>query len=163
MPKPTVPNNEGERAHDISALAARIISNEVSLFELLRSTLNGDYWAYVQRARLFYALAGRSGILEKLVEELDSKIVEAGGNPNDNMIESELARKDGHRRFLKLQKERSRASYNQPSLLSGDTFEACLAQYKALIAYVGKLWADACQLYKLENYPLATFVSHPCH
>ena len=159
MPEFAIPNNEGERAHDISALKASIISNEVSLFELLRSAPTGDYWAHVQSARLFHALSGELGVLEKLVEELRSRIVELGGNHNDNMIESELARKDGHRRLLKLQSERSRAFDNQPSLLSGDTFETCLEQYKALIAYVEKLWADACQLYKLANYPLATFVS----
>ena len=64
MPKFAIPNNEGERAYDISALKASIISNEVSLFELLRSAPTGDYWAHVQGARLFHALSGELGVLE---------------------------------------------------------------------------------------------------
>ena len=144
---------------ELDALKASILSNEISIFELLRSVPSGDFWAFVQLKRLFHALSDEPQILVQLIVEARTRAVEAGFNPDDDVIEKEITRKDGYGRFHKLVEERSQAFDTLPSLLSGDTFEACLEQYKALIGYVEKLWSEACQLYKHKNFPLATFLS----
>ena len=159
MSKSAIRPSEGDERLKLDALVASILSNEIAIFDLLGSAPSGDYWAFVQRERLFRALSREPRVLGHFVAELRSKIVEAGGNPDDDAITKELTRKDGLRRFSKLENERSQAFSVQPSLLSGETFEACLEQYKALIAYVESLWADASQLYNLGNFPLATFLS----
>lgn len=129
------------------------------MFDLLRSAPSGDYFAFIQQMRLFHIISRDVRVLEVLREEMGAKIVEAGGIADSDEIEKELARKDGARRFPKLVDERARAFNGQPSLLTGETFEACLEQYKAMLAHVEKTWNEACQLYNLGNYPLATFLS----
>ena len=71
-------------------------------FDLLRSTPSGDYWAFVQRTRLFSILSQDVRVLEHLQEDLRRKIVKAGFDPDSGSIAEELARKDGKRRFQKL-------------------------------------------------------------
>ena len=109
--------------------------------------------------RLFHIISRDLRVLKTFQDEMSLRIAETGGIPNDGAIEKELARKDGARRFPKFLEERARAFNDQPSLLSGATFGECLEQYKALIAYVEKMWAEACHFYGVGNYPLATFLS----
>jgi AbiV family abortive infection protein len=143
----------------LDAPVADILAGNVSIFDLLRSAPSGDYRAFVQRMRLFHVLSHEPRILKQLRAEMRLKIVEAGGDPDDGAIAKELGHKDGSRRFSKLAEERAQTFNEQPSLLSGTTFETCLEQYKALIAHVEKMWTDGCQFYTLGNYPLATFLS----
>jgi len=143
----------------LEVLVSDILSGNVSLFDLLRSAPSGDCWAFIQRARLFHIVSRDLRVLKTFQSQLSARITEAGGIPNDSTIESELARKDGVRRFSKLLGERAQAFNDRPSLLSGATFEECLEQYKALIAHVEKMWTEACHLYGVGNYPLAAFIS----
>jgi hypothetical protein len=150
---------QGNETSGLDALVADVLAGKVSIFELLGSAQSGDYWGFVQQMRLFHVLTDDRRILERFHAELRAKMVEAGVDPDNGTIERELARKDGSRRFSKLMEERTQTFKGQPSLLSGATFEICLEQYKALIAHVERRWADACEFYKLGNYPFATFFS----
>jgi hypothetical protein len=118
---------------------------------------SGDYWAFVQQMRLFRVLSRDPRFVKQFQAETSAKMVKAGVNPHDGAIARKLARKDGSRRFAKLAEQRAQALNEQPSLLSGATFEACLEQYKVLIAYVERTWADACQFFGGGNYPFAAF------
>jgi AbiV family abortive infection protein len=149
--------DEGDGTLD--ALVADILAGKVSVFDLLGAAPSGDYWAFVQKMRLFRVLSHDPRILERFQAEMRAKMVEAGVHPHDGAIERELARKDGSRRFAKLVDERAQAFNEQPSLLSGATFEACLEQYKALLGHVEGMWAEACQFYTVGNYPFAAFFS----
>ena len=157
MSKPIEDAEEGSETLGLDALVADILAEKVSIFDLLRSAPHGDYWGFVVRMRLILTLLREPRVLEYFRAEVGVEIVEAGVDPD--AIAKELARKDSFRRFSKLVGKRVQAFHSQPSLLSGATFEACLEQYKALIAHVEKLWADACQLYTLRNFPLAAFIS----
>jgi AbiV family abortive infection protein len=143
----------------LDALVADILAGKVSVFDLLGDAPSGDYWAFVQKMRLFRVLSNDRRVLERLQAEINAKMVEAGADPHDGAIERELARKDGSRRFGKLVEKRAQAFNEQPSLLSGTTFEACLEQYKALLGHVEQMWANACQFYTGGNYPFAAFFS----
>jgi AbiV family abortive infection protein len=149
--------DQGNETLGFDALVADILAGNVSVFDLLRATPSGDYWAFVHRARMVGVLLDDTRIATKLLAELRAKIAEAGGDPDDGAIERELARKDGSRRFSKLVEERAQTFNVQPSLLSGATFEACLEQYKVLIGHVERMWSDACQFYTRGNYPFAAF------
>jgi AbiV family abortive infection protein len=153
------PSSQGDNSQAFEALVSDILSRKVSLFDLLRSAPSGDYFAFIQQMRLFHVVSRDLRVLNVFREEIGARILEARGIPNDGSIERELARKDGARRFPKLLDERARAFDGQPSLLTGETFETCLEQYKALVAYVEKVWTEACQLYSVGNYPLAAFLS----
>ena len=143
----------------LEALVADILAGKVSVFELLGAAPSGDYWAFVQNMRLFRVLSRDPRVLKQFHAELGEKMVEAGVDPHDGVIERELARKDGSRRFAKLVEQRAQAFNEQPSLLSGATFEACLERYKALLGHVERMWSDACQFYTGGNYPFAAFFS----
>lgn len=153
------PTHGHDEKFELEALMARILSNEISIIDLLRSVPKGDYWAFVEIKRLFYVLLGEPNFTEQYLSESRSMMVKAGFDPDNDEIGKNLTEKDARRRFSKLAEKKSEAFYTQPSLLTGDTFEGCLDQYKALIGYVEKLWAEACRLYKHENFPLATFFS----
>jgi AbiV family abortive infection protein len=152
-------SDQGNESFGFDALTAGILAGNVSVFDLLRAAPSGDYWAFVQQMRLFHVLSRDPRILKRLRAEIGIKIAEAGGNPDDGAITRELARKDGARRFSKLVEERAQTFNEQPSLLSGGTFQTCLAQYKALIVHVERMWGDACQFYTRGNYPFAAFLS----
>jgi AbiV family abortive infection protein len=149
--------DQGNETLGLDALVADILAGKVSVFDLLRAAPSGDYWAFVQQMRLFHVLSRDPGILKQLQAEIGVKIAEVG--VDDGAIARELARKDGARRFPKLVEERAQTINEQPSLLSGATFEICLEQYKALVAHVERMWADGCQFYTRGNYPLAVFFS----
>lgn len=151
--------SEESAVASLDALIDDILSDRVSVFDLIRSAEHGDYWGYVQRMRVFFMLSREPRVLEKLNAEMRQRHAELDGVPGYDEIAKELARKDGARRFKRLSEERTRALQEQPSLLTGANFEECLAQYQALLSHVEKLWSDACQLYLLGNYPLAAFVS----
>ena len=127
------------------------------MFDLLGAAPRGDYWAFVQRMRLLRVLSRDPRAVKQFQAETVAKMVEAGVNPHDGAITKKLTRRDGSRRFAKLVEERAQAFNEQHSLLSGATFEACLEQYKVLIAYVERTWADACQFFGGGNYPFAAF------
>jgi AbiV family abortive infection protein len=143
----------------LNALIKEIVAGRVSVMEVMRSAPAGDYLAFVQQARLSRMLITDIGVLERLMIEMREKMVEAGADPDNRDIDKELARKDGARRFPKLLEERTDAINTQPSLLTAATFPERLAQYKTLIAYVEKLWADACELFHRGNFPMAAFMS----
>jgi AbiV family abortive infection protein len=142
----------------VDGLVSDILSGKVSMFDLLRSAPSGDYWAFIQRMRLFHVLSRDLRVLKVFQAELSVKITEAGIH-NDGTIEKELVRKDGPRRFPKLLEARAQLFTDQPSLLSGTNFEESLEQYKALIAHVENMWAEACHLHAHGSFPLATFLS----
>lgn len=159
VPEPQPEASQDGNSDVLEALVSDILSRKVSLFDLLRSAPSGDYFAFVHQMRLFHVLSRDLRVLAVLRDEMGERIAEAGGVPNDGEIERELARKDGARRFPKLVDERARAFNGQPSLLTGETFEVCLEQYKKLLSHVEKTWSEACQLYNVGNYPLAAFLS----
>lgn len=151
--------NSLEAKGAFEALVDDIVAGRVSMIDVMRSAPAGDYFAFVQQFRLSRMLMADHRVLDRLRIEMRDEMIEAGGDPENRDIEKELSRKDGARRFPKLLEARSNAINTQPSLLTGTTFEARLEQYKALIAYVEKLWADACELFHRGNFPIAAFLS----
>lgn len=143
----------------LNALIEEIAAGHVSVVDVIRSAPENDYLAFVQQARLSRMLMTDRRVLERLIFEMRETMVEAGADPDNRDVDKELARKDGARRFPKLLEERTDAIITQPSLLTAETFPERLEQYKALIAYVEKLWADACELFRRGNFPMAAFVS----
>jgi AbiV family abortive infection protein len=146
------------KSQTVDGLVSDILSGNASMFDLLRSAPTGDYWAFIQLMRLFHVVSRDLRVLKAFQTELSARITEAGIH-NDGTIEKELVRKDGARRFPKLLEELAQLFTDQPSLLSGTNFEESLKQYKALIAHVENMWAEACRLYAHGSYPLATFLS----
>lgn len=136
-----------------------ILSNRISLFDLLCAAPSGDYWAAVQNARLFHVLSSDPRILQHLLAELRQKLAEVDHDPDDDAIEKTLLFKDGHRRFSKLVELKHSSSDKQAPLLTGATFDECLTTYKKLIIHVERLWASACQNYQMGNFPFASFLS----
>ena len=131
--------DQGDEEFSIDKLVADIVSKKVSVFDLLRSAPSGDYFAFVQRSRLFSVLSKDVRFLEHLQADLRRKMVEAGHDPDNESIAKELARKDGKRRFQKLVDDRAQDLNSGPSLLTGTTFDECLGQYKTVLGHVEKL------------------------
>ncbi len=108
----------------------------------------------------FEGVGSRSTIEgDRCYDKLNEKLVELSGKPEDDAITRELARKDGLRRFSKLNEELSQVFRTQPSLLMGETFDECLEQYKTLLEHVEGLWSEACRFYQLGKFRFATFFS----
>ncbi|MET2829786.1 AbiV family abortive infection protein [Mesorhizobium shangrilense] len=143
----------------LNELVEEIAAGRVSVMEIMRSAPEGDYFAFVQQARLSRMLMADRRVLERLMVEMRGKMIEAGADPDNRDIDNELARKDGARRFPKLLSERADAINTQASLLTAKTFPERLEQYTGLIAYVEKLWADACELFHRGNFPMTAFMS----
>lgn len=144
---------------DLETLISTVVPANGSLLDLLRPAPSGDYRAHIQQMRLFLVLLREPLFLTRIRDEIDTKIVQNGGKLDDADIMRELARKDGTRRFAKLAQEHARTLNEQPSLLSGASFEACLTQYQALLGHVERLWAEACRCYMTSSYLLAAFIS----
>ncbi len=145
---------------DASNLIADIAAGKVSLFDFIRSVPDGDYRAHVEMMRTFGAISSDLGALKAFLQELQEKIAEHENDGSDSEeIEKQLLRKDGQRRFEKLMVQRDTAFGGRPSLLSGNDFETCLAQYKTLLAHVEGSWASAAQEFKMGNFPIATFLA----
>jgi AbiV family abortive infection protein len=137
-------------------LVNAIVDKKVSVIDLLQSCPYGDYTAFVQRQRMFHALTEDRRVVERFLEEARSRMVGAGVNPDDDELAARIGRRDGFRRFERLVGERRKP---RASLLNGATFEACLEQYRHLVAHVEKMWGEACQLYLAGSFPLSAFVS----
>ena len=70
--------DQGDEEFSIDKLVADIVSKKVSVFDLLRDAPSGDYFAFVQRARLFSVLSKDMRILEHLQVDFRRNI---GGGP----------------------------------------------------------------------------------
>jgi AbiV family abortive infection protein len=145
---------------DISELISDIVAGKLSLFDLITSPQDEDYRAHIEMMRAFSAITTDLGTLKTLLREIEQKVADHVSKSRDSEeIEKQLFRKDGQRRFEKLMVQRNEAFGGKPSLLSRHDFDTCLTQYKGLLSHVEKLWASAAQEYKLENFPIAAFLS----
>lgn len=145
---------------NVSELIDDIVAGKTSLLELIASAQDEDYRSHVDAFRLVGLVLNNLEAAKAFSRELQEKISSLdAGIPDQNSIANQLARKDGTRRFEKLMLQRNEAFAGRGSLLSGSDFDTCLMQYKALISYVERLWASAAQEYKLNNFPIAAFLS----
>ena len=131
----------------------------IPIRELFGGAPSGDYQAHVQHMRVFFALMQDPETRSKFLTDSLAAAERVLGHQDLKKAQQRSLRKDADERLSTLAKERQRMGTAQPSLLSGVDFDECLIQYKALIAHVESTWADACGLYRQENYPLATFLS----
>ncbi|OBP74352.1 hypothetical protein BAE39_18595 [Mesorhizobium loti] len=152
--EPAAPDTDAMAA--LKDLVEEIVAGRLSVMEVMRSAPEGDYFAFVQQARLSRMLIADRRVLERLMVEMRGKLIH---DPDNGDIYKELARKDGARRFPRLLAERADAFNTQASLLTANTFPERLEQYGVLIAYVEKLWTDACELFHRGNFPMAAFMS----
>jgi hypothetical protein len=81
--------DQGNTTSELDALVADILAGKVSVFDLVRAAPSGDYWAFVQQMRLFHVLSRDLRVLKQLKAELDYKIVEARGEPDNDAITRE--------------------------------------------------------------------------
>jgi hypothetical protein len=143
---------------ELSALIEDIVAGRVSVSDFIASPAPGDHRAYVEMMRTFGVISNDLRVLKALLQETRQKIAEHADRESEE-IDKQLQRKDGHRRFEKLMIQRDAAFTGKPSLLSGNDFETCLAQYKALLAHVEGSWASAAQEFKMRNFPIAAFLA----
>ena len=152
-----------DQAQDVKqqfdALVADILADQLSLFDVLGSAPEGDYWAHAQARRLGVMLLTDPRVKKKLDAEWQAKAASAGVRLDHSKIEKDLNRKNARRRLSGLVESRTQALNEGPYFLSGDSFELRLEQYIALLAHVERLWFDAAALYKQGNYPIAAFLS----
>ena len=144
-------------SESLEVLKSRLLSGELSVLEFLEPVEPEDYRQAVEQRRAFHVLSQDPEVLDVILRELETKAAEAIGGGDD--INKRLIFKDGTKRFARLTKERSEATSRQASLLTGETFEACLTQYKALIGHVEAQWRTASDLCLRGNFPLAAFIS----
>ena len=155
----TVPANaRAPRSPTPTEALADIRLDGVPIAELFRRAPRGDYRAYVELIRAFHGLCRDRRTAATFAADVLYAAERIDVRSDPEKIRRRLAHKDTTQRFSTLQEERQIIAA-QPSLLSGKDFEECLAQYKALIAHVESLWADACHLFVRDNHPLATFLS----
>ena len=138
-------------------LKSRLLSGEMSVLEFLAPVEPEDYRKAVKQRRALQVLGQDRRVLDVILRELETRAAEAIEGGDD--INDRLTLKDGIRRFTRLTKERSVATTRQASLLTGETFEACLTQYKSLIEHVEAQWHTASDLCLRGKFPLAAFVS----
>ena len=131
----------------------------IPIREFFRAAPSGDYRAHVQHMRALFALLQDPETRSKFLADSHGAAERVLGHQDLQKAQQRSQRKDANERLSKLVEDRQRMITAQPSLLSGADFDECLIQYKALIAHVESTWADACGLYRQENYPLATFLS----
>lgn len=156
--KDTSSSEPGSQEQRLAVIVADILSGKQSVMDLLKAPQDGNYWGAVQTKRLVSLLFNNHEVVKVFGRELRMAI-EQHGRSEDGSIDKVLSFKDGHRRFDLLLHKRAEAFGNGPSLLTGATFEECLSQYLKLLTHVENLWADSCQLFRLEKYPLAAFTS----
>ena len=130
----------------------------VPVAELFRRAPRGDYRAHVELIRAFHGLCRDPKTAAKFAADVLYAVERIAAQGDPEKTRQRFAQKHTYERFSRLQEERQIIAA-QPSLLWGKNFEECLAQYKALIAHVESLWADACHLFVRDNHPLATFLS----
>jgi AbiV family abortive infection protein len=120
----------------------------------------GDYLGFVSYARSYLSLMQDPRVVRRLLTEINAKLSEITDGKQDlQSIQVGVRSKDGHRLFAKRDAIHTEMFADGPSLLTGATFEDCLAQYRTLIDHVERLWGDACELYQRERFPLCTFIS----
>ena len=141
----------------LEALKSQLLSGEVSAFEMMESVAPGDYWGAVLQRRVVLALSQDRKVLEVILREVQTKAERIIGERDKNKKLFPL--KDIENRFLSLTSERSEVLAQHASLLTGETFDACVSQYKALIGHVEAQWRLASELCLSGNFPLAAFVS----
>ena len=144
-------------SESLETLKSRMLSGELSVFDLLEPVEAEDYRRAVQQRRTLTALGQDPEVLAAFLRDVQAKAGDAIGGMDD--IDRRLALKGGESRFSRLTGEQSQALARNASLLNGGTFEACLTQYKGLIGHVEAQWRAASELCLGENYPLAAFVA----
>ncbi len=136
-----------------------VIPKGMTIFDFMRSAPSGDYFAHIQIMRFFQIASSDLEFLKKLSQEMQEKMDASGYKPDNDAISEELARRDGARRMIRLNEITSEAFRTNRSLLTGETFDECLNQYKRLIEHVEKTWSGACGLFLNGNHPLAAFTA----
>lgn len=143
----------------------KLATGELSVLDTIRANheqiyKEQDYEGYINQARASYVMMQDVRILEQLMQEMKEKIKEHTGKDFDpEAMKRDVVAKDGMRLFDKLGKIQTDAYGDGPSLITGKTFEECLAQHHALIGYVEELWDRAFDQFAEKSYPLATFFS----
>lgn len=146
-------------------LVADLAEGRTSVLEVMRAgqlalARDGDYEGFVTYTRSYHVLMGDPRIVKRLHEELGHEASKhVGGLEGAEQIARKISGRDGPRLFEKLGKTQAELFGDGPSLISGRTFDECLSQYKALIAHVERLWADACRHYLEGHNPLAAFLA----
>lgn len=143
----------------------RLATGELSVMDAIRANHEQiyekqDYEGFINQARASYVMMQDVRILKRLMQETKEKLKEhTGTNFSPEAMTRDVNSKDGMRLFDKLGKIQAEAYGDGPQLLTGKTFDECLAQYLALIGYVEESWDRACVQFAQGNYPLATFFS----
>lgn len=146
-------------------LVADLAEGRTSVLEVMRAgqlalAPDGDYEGFITFRRSYHVLMSDPRIIKRLHEEVGREASKhVGGLKGAEQIARKISGRDGPRLFEKLGETQSELFGDGPSLISGKTFDECLSQYKALIAHVERLWADACRHYLEGHYPLAAFLA----
>lgn len=143
----------------LEGLRADVISGKTSILELIAAAPKRDYRAHIEVMRLTMLLMQNPYVLKAQIDDAIKRAEAAGAVHDPDTIVKQIARKDGERRFERLVAEHEKNAAEQPSLLTGADFDACLAQYLHLLGHVENLWAQATELFSAETYPLAAFLS----
>lgn len=147
------------RESAVKKVIEEVIPKGMTIFDFMRSAPPGDYFAHVQMMRFFQIASSDRGFLEKLSQEMQEKMEASGYKPDSDAISEELGRRDGARRMSRLNEITSEAFRTNRSLLTGESFDECLNQYKRLLDHVEKTWSGACSLFLNGNHPLAAFTA----
>lgn len=147
------------RESAVRKIIEEVIPKGMTIFDFMRSAPPGDYFAHVQMMRFFQIASSDRGFLEKLSQEMQEKMEASGYKPDSDAISEELGRRDGARRMSRLNEITSEAFRTNRSLLTGESFDECLTQYKRLLDHVEKTWSGACGLLLNGNHPLAAFTA----
>ncbi|WP_375550303.1 AbiV family abortive infection protein [Rhodophyticola porphyridii] len=153
------------RYKDWDDFIERLASGELSVFDTIRAHHEQiyekqDYEGYINQARASYVMMQDERIISRLMQEITEKLKEHTGKDFDSKaIKRDVNAKDGIRLFDKLGKMQAEAYGDGPPLITGKSFDECLAQYQALTGYVEELWTRAYDQFGQGNYPLATFFS----
>lgn len=118
-----------------------------------------DSLAFVQYTRACHVLLRDVRAARALSEAITTEMHLRFPDRDPDAAAKDIADRQGMRRFDKLSVHRADAFADQPSLLTGQTFEECLAQHDALLKYVESVWSGACAAFRRAHFPLATFLA----
>lgn len=141
----------------------QLASGQLSVMEAISANheeiyASQDYERFINQTRASYVMMQDVRILERLRDGIGERFKEHTGEDLDqHALSRDVKFKDGIRLFGKLDQLQAEAYGNGPRLISGTTFDECLAQYQSLIGYVEELWNLGCDQFAQTNYPLATF------
>lgn len=147
------------REQAVKRIIDEVIPCGMTILDFMQNAPSGDYFAHVQMMRFFQIASSDVDFVKRMSAELKKKMDEAGFEPDGDDISQELRRRDGARRMTRLDEIMSEAFTTNRSLLTGETFEECLDQYKRLLDHVEKTWLGACGLFLNGNHPLAAFTA----